>query len=64
DALLPGGRLVANAVTAEGEHTLFLARASRGGELARLEVSHAEPIGSFTAWRPALPIVQWSVEKL
>ncbi len=63
DALSAGGRLVANAVTIEGEQVLFDARASRGGELTRIEVSHAEPIGSLTAWRPALPIVQWSVEK-
>ncbi len=63
DALSASGRLVANAVTIEGERVLFDARASRGGELTRIEVSHAEPIGSLTAWRPALPIVQWSVEK-
>ena len=63
DALEPRGRLVANAVTVEGERVLFEARASRGGDLVRLEVSRAEPIGSFTAWRPALPIVQWSVAK-
>ncbi len=63
DALRPGGRLVANAVTLEGEQALFRARASWGGELVRLEVSQAEPIGGFTAWRSALPIVQWSVGK-
>jgi precorrin-6B C5,15-methyltransferase / cobalt-precorrin-6B C5,C15-methyltransferase len=63
DALGAGGRLVANAVTIEGEQVLFDARASHGGELTRIEVSHAEPIGTLTAWRPALPIVQWSVEK-
>ena len=63
DSLDPGGRLVANAVTIEGEQTLTDACASHGGELARFEVSHAEPTGGFTAWRPALPIVQWSIEK-
>jgi precorrin-6B C5,15-methyltransferase / cobalt-precorrin-6B C5,C15-methyltransferase len=63
DALTPGGRLVANAVTVESEQTLFQARARWGGDLVRLDVSHAKPIGGFTAWRPALPIVQWSVEK-
>jgi precorrin-6B C5,15-methyltransferase / cobalt-precorrin-6B C5,C15-methyltransferase len=62
-ALERGGRLVANAVTVESEQALFHARAEYGGELVRLEVSHAEPIGGFSAWRPALPIVQWSVEK-
>lgn len=63
DALATRGRLVANAVTVEGERVLFEARASHGGELARLEVAHAQSIGGFTTWRPALPIVQWSVAK-
>jgi precorrin-6Y C5,15-methyltransferase (decarboxylating) len=63
EALGVGGRFVANAVTLEGEQALIDARAVYGGELVRLEVSHAEPIGSFTAWRPALAVVQWSVEK-
>lgn len=63
EALAVGGRIVANAVTLEGEQALIAARAVYGGELVRLEVSHAEPIGSFTAWRPALGVVQWSAEK-
>jgi precorrin-6Y C5,15-methyltransferase (decarboxylating) len=63
DALRPGGRLVANAVTLEGEQVLVAAHAEHGGELTRLEVSHAEPLGSFSAWRPQLPIVQWSARK-
>jgi precorrin-6Y C5,15-methyltransferase (decarboxylating) len=62
-ALGTGGRIAANAVTLEGEQALIAARAVYGGELVRLEVSHTEPIGSFTAWRPALPVVQWSAEK-
>jgi precorrin-6B C5,15-methyltransferase / cobalt-precorrin-6B C5,C15-methyltransferase len=62
-ALAAGGRIVANAVTLEGEQALIAARAAYGGDLVRLEVSHAEPIGSFTAWRPALPVVQWSTGK-
>ena len=62
-ALRQGGRLVANAVTAEGEQLLLAAAARHGGELVKLSVSHLEPLGSFNAWRPALPIVQWSAEK-
>jgi precorrin-6Y C5,15-methyltransferase (decarboxylating) len=62
-ALPAGGRIVANAVTLEGEQALIAARAVHGGDLVRLDVSHAEPIGSFTAWRPALPVVQWTAEK-
>ena len=60
DALAPGGRIVANAVTIEGEQVLLAARAARGGELVRIAISHAEPIGGFEAWRPQLPVVQWS----
>jgi precorrin-6Y C5,15-methyltransferase (decarboxylating) len=60
DALRPGGRIVANAVTLEGEQTLLIARAVHGGSLLRLAVSHAEAVGAFEAWRSQLPVVQWS----
>ena len=63
EALRPGGRLVANAVTLEGEQLLLLARTAHGGDLVRLEVGHAAPLGGFTTWRPQLPIVQWSARK-
>jgi precorrin-6Y C5,15-methyltransferase (decarboxylating) len=59
-ALAPGGRIVANAVTLEGEQVLPPAREAWGGELVRIEISRAEPIGAFQAWRAQLPIVQWS----
>ena len=59
DALDLGGRLVANAVTIEGEHALVAARSAYGGELARIEVAHAEPLGTFTGWRAQRPVVQW-----
>jgi precorrin-6Y C5,15-methyltransferase (decarboxylating) len=62
-ALRPGGRLVANTVTLEGEQILVPARAARGGTLTRIEVAHAEPIGGFTAWRAQMPVVQWSATK-
>jgi precorrin-6B methylase 2 len=26
-------------------------------------VSHAGPVGDFTAWRAQLPVVQWSLRK-
>jgi precorrin-6Y C5,15-methyltransferase (decarboxylating) len=63
DALRPGGRIVANAVTIAGEHALHAARAAHGGSLLRLAVSHAEPIGGFEAWRGQLPVVQWSATR-
>ena len=62
-SLRPGGRIVANAVTLEGERMLAAARERYGGELVRIEISHAEPLGSFEAWRSQLPVVQWSARK-
>lgn len=62
-ALLPGGRIVANAVTLEGEARLLEARAAHGGQLMRIGLEHAAPIGSFTAWRAQLPVVQWSTRR-
>ncbi|MDT3446243.1 MULTISPECIES: precorrin-6y C5,15-methyltransferase (decarboxylating) subunit CbiE [unclassified Pseudofrankia] len=58
-ALPPGGRLVANAVTIETEALLAGWHRRAGGRLRRIAISHAEPVGSFTAFRPALPVTQW-----
>jgi len=58
-ALPPGGRLVANAVTIETEAVLADWHRRVGGRLRRIAISHAEPVGSFTAFRPALPVTQW-----
>lgn len=62
-ALLPGGRIVANAVTLEGEARLLEARASHGGQLMRIGLEHADAIGGFTAWRAQLPVVQWAARR-
>lgn len=61
--LRPGGRLVANVVTVEGEAALLNAHANHGGELTRIAVSHADPVGGLTGWHPAMPVTQWSVVK-
>lgn len=63
DALAPGGRLVAHAVTLETERAVLDARAELGGELTRFHVEHAGPIGSFTGWTPARAVVQWAAVK-
>jgi precorrin-6Y C5,15-methyltransferase (decarboxylating) len=63
DALRPGGRIVADAVTLEGERALHAARAAHGGALLRIELSHAEPLGTLEGWRPQRPVVQWSARK-
>ncbi|WP_370616560.1 precorrin-6y C5,15-methyltransferase (decarboxylating) subunit CbiE [Mumia sp. Pv 4-285] len=63
DALRIGGRLVAHGVTLETENVLTRWYAERGGELTRLQVEHAEPIGGFTGWTPSRAVVQWAVTK-
>ncbi|MET9799687.1 precorrin-6y C5,15-methyltransferase (decarboxylating) subunit CbiE [Streptomyces sp. NPDC006368] len=63
DALRPGGRLVANTVTLESEALLADRYRRYGGELVRLAVAHAVPVGGFTGWRQAMPVTQWSVTK-
>ncbi|NKB21436.1 MAG: precorrin-6y C5,15-methyltransferase (decarboxylating) subunit CbiE [Alphaproteobacteria bacterium] len=63
DALSRHGRLVANAVTIEGETRLIQAQESYGGELARFSISRAEAVGSFQGWRPMMPVTQWRVIK-
>ncbi|MEU0103143.1 precorrin-6y C5,15-methyltransferase (decarboxylating) subunit CbiE [Streptomyces sp. NPDC006267] len=62
-ALRPGGRLVANTVTLESEALLAERHTAHGGELVRLAVAHAVPVGGFTGWRQAMPVTQWSVTK-
>ena len=62
-ALRPGGRIVANAVTLEGEARLLSARAELGGELTRIALAHADPVGSMHGWRPAMPVTHWRVQK-
>ena len=63
DALAPGGRLVANAVTIEGQAVLAGWHQRLGGTLTRIGVERAEGLGRMTTWRPALPVVQWSTQK-
>lgn len=63
DALAEGGRLVANAVTLESEAVLTRWRSGVGGELTRIEISRAAPVGGFTGWKPMMPVTQWEVVK-
>lgn len=60
--MLPvGTRVVVNAVTLEAEALLAQAHAKHGGELMRVEISHAKPLGAKRGWASAYPVVQWSV---
>lgn len=62
-ALRPGGRLVVHGVTLETERLLLTWHARVGGELVRLLVETAAPLGTFTSWTPARPVTQYSVVK-
>jgi precorrin-6Y C5,15-methyltransferase (decarboxylating) len=61
--LRPGGRLVAHAVTVESGAVLHAWQRQHGGQLTQSAISYLDPLGSFTTWRPALPVIQWSVTR-
>ena len=69
NALNPGGRLVANAVTLEGEQKLVqwqkvnAEKNGASGDLARLAVSHVETIGKFQSWKEVRTVTQLTVIK-
>jgi len=63
ERLKPGGRLVANAVTAEGEAHLFALRGKLGGEMTRLSVARLAPVGELHGWKPLMPVTQYWVDK-
>ncbi|MEQ8923971.1 MAG: precorrin-6Y C5,15-methyltransferase (decarboxylating) subunit CbiT, partial [Roseovarius sp.] len=63
DALRPLGRLVCNAVTLESEALLLELHKEFGGELVKIGVARAEPVGRLTGWRPLMPVTQWSLVK-
>jgi len=63
DRLPVDGRLVANAVTVESEAIVAQWFSRIGGDLRRYQHHHGEPLGTFTGWRPAMPVTQWAVTK-
>jgi precorrin-6Y C5,15-methyltransferase (decarboxylating) len=62
-SLREGGRLVANAVTLQGEAALAAWRERHGGTLTRIALADAQPLGGFDTWRQALPITLLDVTK-
>ncbi len=60
-ALKSGGRLVINAVTLETQALLAAQHRALGGDLIRIAIERAAPVGNTTSrvWRPALPVAQW-----
>ncbi|MFG1781553.1 precorrin-6y C5,15-methyltransferase (decarboxylating) subunit CbiE [Rhodococcus oryzae] len=63
DRLPPGGRMVVNAVTAESETLVLRWHGLHGGTLRKFQVYRGGPLGGFTAWRPQLPVAQWTATK-
>lgn len=63
EALKPGGRLVANAVTLDGEQSLILRQEQHGGDLTRIDISTLDTVGKHKVMRARLPVTQWSVQK-
>jgi len=62
-ALKPGGRLVAHAVTLESEAILLAAHMRHGGDLVRVSIDRAAPVGPWHGWRSAMPVTQWAWRK-
>ena len=61
--LVAGGRLVVNTVTLESEQILLDLWQQHGGDLIRLAISRADPVGPLHGWRPLMPVTQWVWEK-
>jgi precorrin-6Y C5,15-methyltransferase (decarboxylating) len=59
DALPAGGRLVANAVSLEAGARLVHFRRAHGGELTRLAVARAGPVGKLSAFRALMEVTQY-----
>ncbi|MBA4781937.1 MAG: precorrin-6y C5,15-methyltransferase (decarboxylating) subunit CbiE [Rhizobiales bacterium] len=62
-ALRPGGVLVANTVTLEGEAGAIALQAAHGGDLVRLDVAHLTQVGRMRALEPRMSVLQWRVLK-
>ena len=56
--LAAAGRLVANAVTVDGESVLYRWHDEIGGDMKRVSVSRAEPVGERLGWRPMMSVTQ------
>jgi precorrin-6B C5,15-methyltransferase / cobalt-precorrin-6B C5,C15-methyltransferase len=62
-ALPSAGRLVANAVSAEGEAELLRFMGRQGGEMTRIAVSHMDSMGDLHAWRAMRAVTQYRAIK-
>ncbi|GAA5107056.1 bifunctional cobalt-precorrin-7 (C(5))-methyltransferase/cobalt-precorrin-6B (C(15))-methyltransferase [Alloalcanivorax gelatiniphagus] len=60
-SIKPGGRIVVHGVTLETETFLAQVYADHGGELTRIGVETAAPVGTFTGWTPARAVTEWAL---
>ena len=63
ERLKPGGNMVVNVVTIEGELHLYDLHEKHGGDLVRIEVSHLTRVGRLRALRPRMAVTQWRAQK-
>ena len=63
EALKPGGVMVANVVTIEGELHLYDLHEKHGGDIVRMEISHLTHVGRLRALRPRMAVTQWRARK-
>ena len=63
-ALKPGGRLVANVVTVEGEARLAELQREHDGVMTRIAIARSGPVGGYRGFKPLMPVTQWSAQKL
>ncbi|WP_095588558.1 precorrin-6y C5,15-methyltransferase (decarboxylating) subunit CbiE [Actibacterium ureilyticum] len=63
DRLPTGARLVANAVTLETEALLMRWHQAKRGQLLRMDMAEAAPLGRMQGWTPARPQLQWAVTR-
>ncbi|MEJ6389248.1 precorrin-6y C5,15-methyltransferase (decarboxylating) subunit CbiE [Gymnodinialimonas ulvae] len=63
DVVPDGTRVVVSSVTLETEALLAGWHAAFGGELMKVEIATAAPMGSKRGWKAAYPVVQWSVTR-
>ncbi len=61
--LKPGGAMVVNVVTIEGELHLYDLQEKHGGDLVRLDISHLTNIGRLRALKPRMAVTQWRTRK-
>ncbi len=63
-ALRSGGRLVANGVTIETEQRIFELQQQHGGDINRIAIQRAQPVGKFLGWKAMAGVTQWVLVKL